>query len=245
MVVEESGYWHSLEEEGTLKARTKMENVEELKTAIREFEEQSERKTLETFLENVTLLTDQDTLAESADAVPLMTLHSAKGLEFPVVFMVGMEQGLFPLARALESDNPVELEEERRLCYVGMTRAERRLLLTFANIRTLFGRTVRNRPSQFLASLPDEVLAGEAEVHPPREITWSRAQARVAPEAAEILARAKDGPFKAGDRVRHEQFGIGVVVEMRGEGADMVVTVAFPKQGVKKLALEYARLERA
>jgi len=179
------------------------------------------------------------------DAVPLMTLHSAKGLEFPVVFMVGMEEGLFPLARAIESDNPDELEEERRLCYVGMTRAKERLYLTLASYRFMYGAGRPTAPSRFLGDVPPELVDG-ALAPRPRAVTWAAADSAGAQEARQIVSRhgGAGAAFKPGDRVRHEAFGEGMVVSVESKDGKARVTVAFPKQGVKKLDLDYAPLQK-
>ena len=184
-------------------------------------------------------------LEEGVEAVPLMTLHSAKGLEFPVVFLVGMEEALFPLARAAFSDNPMELEEERRLCYVGFTRAEQRLFLTSAEYRTIYGSTNRTMPSRFLQDIPDEIIEPMGPVAP-RNITWESADATRSPAAQQILddAGAGEPPFRAGDKVSHPTFGRGMVVSVNGTGGDMVISVAFPAKGIKKLDPEYADLEK-
>jgi DNA helicase-2/ATP-dependent DNA helicase PcrA len=243
-IIEESGYRAWLEHEGTVQARTRLENVEELLSATQEYETQNEEGTPAGFLEQVALLTGQDELEEGVDAVPLMTLHSAKGLEFPVVFIVGMEEGLFPLQRSIESDNANELEEERRLCYVGMTRAKEQLYLTLASHRSMYGVTRPTAPSRFLADIPEELISGGMAARP-RKVTWAAADT-AAEEARQIVTRhaGPDAAFKPGDRVRHEAFGEGMVISFDATGDKGRVTVAFPKQGVKKLDLDYAPLEK-
>ena len=246
-VIEESGYRLALEEEGTLKARTRLENIHELLSATREFEDQVEEPTLGVFLEQVALISDIDTKDDSLDAVSLITLHSAKGLEFPVVFMVGMEEGLFPLSRAASSDNPMELEEERRLCYVGITRAQQYLFLTLAALRTLYGMTSRNLPSRFLRDLPEGIVQGMEGMIRPRAITWAEADLQTSPEAKEILEQAtgEKSPYQPGDKVRHEKFGEGLVLSAEGTGDDASVTVYFPEIAQKKkLILSYAPLTK-
>jgi len=244
-IIERSGYQEWLASEGTLKARARIENVQELLSATREYEAQTENPTPAGFLEQIALLSDQDELAEELDSVPLMTLHSAKGLEFPVVFMVGMEEGLFPLTRAIESDNPAELEEERRLCYVGITRAKERLYLALANQRVMYGIGRPTAPSRFLADLPPELVEGGFAARP-RAITWASANGAGAKEARRIVSErtGPDAAFKPGDRVRHPDFGEGMVVSFEPKGDKGKATVAFPKQGVKKLDLEYASLRK-
>jgi DNA helicase-2/ATP-dependent DNA helicase PcrA len=237
-VIKRTRYQRMLEEEGTLQARARVENLRELLTATSEFEESSpEDVSLSAFLEQVALLASQDELREGADAVPLMTLHTAKGLEFPVVFMVGMEEGLFPLSRAAYSGDPNDLEEERRLCYVGITRAQERLFLTCAATRTIFGSTSRNKVSRFLGDIPAEMLEGAETIVAPRSMTWDQAS-----RLTEAAAPAAEGgaQYRAGDKVRHQEFGEGLVLNAEGDR----VTVAFAKAGVKKLSLEYAPLTK-
>ena len=244
-VIEQSGYRKALEQEGSVKSRGRLENIQELLSATREYEEGAEAPSVADFLENVALLAAADMLEEGVEAVPLMTMHSAKGLEFPVVFLVGMEEALFPLARAAFSDNPMELEEERRLCYVGFTRAEQRLFLTSAEYRTIYGSTNRTMPSRFLQDIPDELIEPMGPVAP-RNITWESADAARSPAAQQILddAGAGEPPFRAGDKVSHPTFGRGMVVSVNGTGGDMVISVAFPAKGIKKLDPEYANLEK-
>lgn len=224
----ETGYQTMLEEEGTDEAYSRLENLRELVTVAAEFEQVTGEEGLEAFLQHLALVTDLDTWQEEADRVTLMTLHAAKGLEFPVVFLAGMEEGLFPHARALDEEGG--MEEERRLCYVGMTRAKERLYLSHARSRTIFGATMPGVPSRFLEEVPAELL------------TSPQAVASAAPRL-----REEDRPVQAfamGDRVRHASFGEGTVLEVEGEGIRAVVTVRF-SQGVKRLALGYAPLERA
>jgi len=225
--IAETGYQAMLEQEGTEEAYGRLENLRELVTVAREFEEMTGETTLEAFLQHLALVTDLDTWQEDVDRVTLMTLHSAKGLEFPVVFLAGMEEGLFPHARALEEDGG--LEEERRLCYVGMTRARQRLYLSYARQRMIFGTSMPGVPSRFLDEVPDELLARIRRAPPPT-VTW--------PDEDRELPT-----FVAGERVRHAAFGEGRILEVEGEGARAVVTVQFA-QGVKRLALGYAPLER-
>jgi DNA helicase II / ATP-dependent DNA helicase PcrA len=238
MVIEESGYRRHLEETKNIQDRTRLENIEELLTATQEYESQEEAATLEGFLEGVALLADIDTLQEGSEAVVLMTIHSAKGLEFPVVFVAGMEEGLFPLMRAAFSPDPAELEEERRLCYVAMTRAKEELFLTWARLRTIFGRTTPNQPSRFLETIPRDLLF-EQEA-PQRAVTWSVAQQET--EGVIITDESEGAPYRSGERVRHAKFGDGIVVSFDAENNR--VTVAFPRAGVKKLAVDLAPLEK-
>ena len=157
-----TGYTKALEQENSVEAETRIENLEEFLTVAIEFEEESADNTLAEFLENITLSSDIDGMEEQEDSVTLMTLHSAKGLEFPVVFLVGMEEGMFPGYKSI--GEPVALEEERRLFYVGITRAKQYLYLTCAKHRTIFGSTSYNQVSRFVKEIPDELLEGYAEV---------------------------------------------------------------------------------
>ena len=244
-VIEQSGYRLALEAEKSAKARGRIENMDELLSATGEYEEAAEEPSLGGFLENIALFTSADQIEEGVEAVVLMTLHGAKGLEFPVVFLVGMEEGLFPLARAAFSDNPMELEEERRLCYVGITRAKENVFLTSAELRTIFGRTEHTMVSRFFKDISEELLEPYGPVSP-RNITWETADsARGAQQAlAEPDAEAEPACFRAGDRVRHPTFGNGMVVSVSGSGEDAMLAVAFPKQGIKKLDPQYASLEK-
>jgi DNA helicase-2/ATP-dependent DNA helicase PcrA len=245
-VIEQSGYRRALEQEGSIKSRGRLENIEELLTATQEYESgtETEEPSVAGFLENIALLTSADMLEAGVEAMPLMTLHSAKGLEFPVVFLVGMEEALFPLSRAAFSDNPLELEEERRLCYVGMTRAKERLFLTSAEYRTIYGSTSRTMPSRFLDDIPDDLMEPMGPVAP-RNITWDAADSARLPAAQAILDDASAAPpFRAGDKVTHPKFGRGMVVSANGTGDDMIISVAFPAKGIKKLDPKYANLEK-
>ncbi len=226
-VLERTGLEAALQEEGE-EAESRLENVRELVTVAQEFEAATGDGSLDGLLEHLSLVTDADTYDEQQDRVVLMTLHAAKGLEFRAVFLCGLEEGLFPHSRSL--DDPKQLEEERRLAYVGMTRAKERLHLTYAQLRNLSGRTMANVPSRFLDELPEEVLE---RVRAPR--AWEAPPAAVASPAPQL---------SVGDVVRHRHFGTGRVLELEGEGQTAVATVHFQGLGVKRLALGYAPLER-
>jgi len=244
-VIEKSGYRTALEADTSIKGRGKLENVDEMSSATQEYEKTAEESTLAGFLEGVALLTSADALKEGVQAVTLMTLHSAKGLEFPVVFIAGMEEGLLPFVRSAFSDNPMELEEERRLCYVGITRAKERLFLTSAEVRTIFGRTTHTMLSRFVQDIPQELIDPCGPIAP-RYVTWEAADRAGSQAAQQILqeAGAGESPFRAGDKVRHASFGDGMVVSISGTGEDLTVSVAFPAKGIKKLAPQYANLEK-
>jgi DNA helicase-2/ATP-dependent DNA helicase PcrA len=270
VVLEQTGYLPELLGQGTADAASRVENLQEFLTVTQQFQKTREDASLAAFLEHISLLSDVDAAEDAGNAVSLMTLHSAKGLEFPVVFIAGLEEGLLPHMRSLSDD--AEVEEERRLCYVGITRAQERLYLTHAFRRTIFGQTQTSAPSRFLRDLPrefvdrqQEITQLKAEAPPPPEgervlggpkldlvkILSRRAdrdgdEARKRAEAAKAVASLlpQEPEFKAGQKVRHGQFGEGVVVTQQGVGDDAEVTVAFRKAGVKRLAVQYAHLER-
>jgi DNA helicase-2/ATP-dependent DNA helicase PcrA len=225
--IDATGYRRMLEAEGTDEAYARLENLDELAAVAQEVEAVTGQTTLEAFLEHLALITDVDTWQDRADRVTLMTLHSAKGLEFPTIVLAGLEEGLFPHVRSLE--DPASLEEERRLCYVGMTRAKQRLVLTYARQRAVFGTARPSFPSRFLDELPQTHIA---RITTPRTATgdWPEGD-RPVPEVA------------VGDSVRHKTFGAGRVLEVDGEGARAIVTVRFDGAGTKRLALGYAPLE--
>jgi DNA helicase II / ATP-dependent DNA helicase PcrA len=249
-----SGYVDMLKTENSQDAVSRLENLQELLNVTAEYDATSEDPSLAGFLESVSLVADVDNLTEGGDAVTLMTLHSAKGLEFPVVFMVGLEEGVFPHSRSLGSD--AELEEERRLCYVGMTRAREELHLVHAHRRSLYGQPNFNRKSRFLEDLPNELLdtlghSGYAlppqrtSVYQERSGAYSVPERRAVVESPSPLRSPSwKPPFEVGQRVRHAKFGIGVVVACNPIRDDVEVTVAFPGVvGVKKLVQKLAKLE--
>jgi len=233
-LLEETGYLAELGAERTPEAEARLENVQEFLALTAEFGRESDDPSLGAFLETVSLVADADTYEPTADALTLMPLHAAKGLEFPVVFLVGLEEELFPHARAKE--RPGDLEEERRLCYVGITRAKERLYLTHAAMRTLYGEPRPSRPSRFLGEIPVElsVAAVRQEARPFAE----RQAASAAPRAETLVF------FHEGERVIHPKWGAGTVVGISGTGEDAIVAVAFPGLGIKKLAVAYAGLAR-
>ncbi|MFH1639739.1 MAG: UvrD-helicase domain-containing protein [Chloroflexota bacterium] len=241
MVVEETGYRKYLlsQPEG----EERWENVRELRTVTQEFRSPSVRDELADFLEKVALVSDVDGLEDNVDAVTLITLHQAKGLEFPVVFIVGMEDGILPHYRSF--DDPLQMEEERRLCYVGITRAEQKLYLVHAFRRTFMGTSTVNKASRFLADIPVHLIAGgaagEKEEKPAAESVsvWDKPSS--AGNTAPVLALPE---LKTGDRVRHPSFGDGVIVNCKEVNGDCEVVIAFKGNGVKKLLLSFARLEK-
>lgn len=218
-VLKETSYLAELETERTAEAMAKIENVKELVSVAQEFETRTASPSLDRFLEEISLITDIDTYDEGENATVLMTLHNAKGLEFPVVFIVGLEEGVFPHIRSMT--DLAELEEERRLCYVGITRAEERLYLACAYQRNLYGAPVYNVGSRFLKEMPENL------VQPVEELE----------EVAEEIRLN----FAVGDEVSHKMFGRGKVVAVKGRGE---VTVLFDTEGEKTLLLTYAPLEK-
>jgi DNA helicase-2/ATP-dependent DNA helicase PcrA len=224
------------------------ENILELRTVAQQYRELSPREALAAFLESVALVSDVDGYDATLDRVTLITLHQAKGLEFPVVFIVGVEEKLLPHIRSM--DDPDQLEEERRLCYVGITRAKQRLYLLHAFRRTFMGQSTVNPPSRFLEDIPKHLITTPGWTQ--REETkvsdavysWNRVKVDDAENEREKTFSLPSVDLKAGDRVRHSIFGEGVVVSNKKVKTDNEVTVAFSGQGIKKLLLSLARLEK-
>ncbi len=235
--LEVSGYLAWLQEERTMEARTRLENVEELLNVTEQFQSSFENPSLATFLEQVALISDIDTYDESGNAVTLMTIHAAKGLEFPVVYIAGMEEGVFPHRRALEDRE--ELEEERRLCYVGMTRAKEELLFSYAHQRMMMGQVIGSDVSRFIAEIPEEVLADTLPRRRRAALQDTEWRTRFQPRRTSGTAT-----FRPAQKVRHEQFGQGIVLNCTGSGPEEQVTVAFDKHGIKKLQVAFANLQR-
>ncbi len=252
LVLDATGYRASLEQERSPEAQARLENLEELIAAAEDHERTQSDPSLESFLDGVALVADVDELPEESRGVTMMTLHSAKGLEFPLVFLTGLEEGVFPHMRSL--DTPDEVEEERRLCYVGLTRAKEKLAISWALHRRLHGYGV-GEPSRFLREMPEEHLVM---VNPRREapaFQESRAAYgtgyRVSyetpaerPSGPSLpMPGGDDLPMKVGAKVRHARFGEGLVVGVEREGEDVMVTVRFASVGRKRLSLQYAHLE--
>jgi DNA helicase-2/ATP-dependent DNA helicase PcrA len=244
-VWQRSGYWQELEGAGTEEAQSRMENLKELREASREFALTSGDFSLQGFLDSVALISDTDELGKETGGVSLMTLHAAKGLEFPVVFMAGMEEGVFPHAKSLLEE--AEIEEERRLCYVGMTRAKHRLYLISALSRRLYGLDGHNLPSRFLQEIPEESLirieSGQAEGKDRPQVEVLQRQESPFPAYEDFPDEAPERGLRPGLLVRHPQYGVGTIRERIGEGEGMKVTVSFPRVGVKKLSVKHAHLE--
>ena len=237
LVVEKCGLVELYNKEKMDKGEEKVENLEELVNAARlfDFDRENEENLgeLDMFLTHAALESGDNQADDFEDCVQLMTLHSAKGLEFKLVFLVGMEEGLFPSQQSV--DDVARLEEERRLCYVGMTRAMQQLYLTYAESRRLYGRESYPRPSRFLREIPSEYLQ---EVR--MRATISRPVTAIQPKAASLQAT---GSYKLGQRVSHDKFGEGVVLQLEGSGAQERVQINFKQVGVKWLMLAYAKLD--
>ena len=265
-VIKETGYIDALIHEcESEEATSRIENIDELRNKIAAYEEscalQNEAPTLGGFLEDVALVADIDSLDESTDYVVLMTLHSAKGLEFPHVYLAGMEDGLFPSYMTITADDPAELEEERRLCYVGITRAEKDLTLTCARKRMVHGETQYKKMSRFLKEIPLELLETgpstkkeKKEESEPVRVKTSFMQAKeafktkafTAPKPVQQFGTPKGGklPYGVGDRVKHIKFGEGTVTAITEGGRDYEVTVDFDKVGIKKMFAGFAKLKK-
>jgi len=252
-LIEESGYGPQLRAEKTDEARNRLDNLEQLLAGMEEHF--GSEGTLEEYLEQVALIADVDSYDPSLDRVTLMTLHAAKGLEFPVVFMSGMEEGLFPHSRA--ASGPEEMEEERRLCYVGMTRAMEKLTLTHARRRRIFGDYQFNPPSRFLGEIPESLLERPAGggLHKPAshnlaslfdqtEPDYSDDEAVTDAYEVRVVPDAEEG-LRIGLHVRHVKFGTGIVRRIEGQGDNQKVMIAFQRFGLKKLLVKFAGLEPA
>ena len=231
-LLEDTGYLAELQAENTPEAEARLENMQEFLALTAQFNRESDDPSLEAFLETVSLVADADTYDSGADAVVLMTLHTAKGLEFPVVFLVGLEEGIFPHSRSLE--RPGDLEEERRLCYVGITRAKQLLYLTSAASRSLYGEARTSFPSRFLREIPADLTVSAVHAEPQN----------IRPPQAATAVRRESQSYSEGERVSHPKWGLGVVVSVKGAGDNAILSVAFPGLGIKQLAVVYAVLKK-
>ncbi len=240
-VLEDSGYVKDLKEQGTEEATDRLGNVQELYNAVRQFEEENDDRSLIAFLANASLASDLDNLEEEETRVSLMTLHSSKGLEFPVVFLVGLEQGLFPNYRSME--DPAALEEERRLCYVGITRAQERLFLSYARERRLYGNREPASPSLFLAELPKELLESNVSSAIPTRYGKSIAESRRS-APARAMSNIHENDWSIGDRALHKAFGVGEVTRIFGAGNKICLAVKFPGLGQKIIDPKITPIER-
>lgn len=261
-VLQKSGYYDELKAQDTLEAQARLENLDEFLTVTQDFDKQydnladeekeaSENK-LTVFLNDLSLLSDVDQYEEESSEVTLMTLHAAKGLEFPVVFLIGMEENIFPLSRALMEES--ELEEERRLAYVGITRAEEKLYLTNAFSRMLYGKTQYNHPSRFVEEIDSELLTSD---HP---VVYKNQRISGNRESSNRLATKKDNGSKTvsskrpaaaeikdwqiGDKAKHKKWGMGTVVKVSGDQRDIELDIAFPNMGIKRFLAAFAPIEK-
>ncbi|MBQ7515059.1 MAG: DNA helicase PcrA [Schwartzia sp.] len=267
-VLEDTGYAKELEQEDTPESAARLENLQEFIGVARDFEKSEEAPTLEAFLNHISLITDIDTADLAEDRVTLMTLHAAKGLEFPEIFLAGLEEGIFPHSRTLMDDDA--LEEERRTCYVGITRAQRKLYLTYARNRSLYGRESANPPSRFLSEIPEdcqEILsrrsrptAGPDRFSPRPATAFDRQRTASAsgfpapggvprpaapkPAAGPVIRPDMAVTWRAGDKAKHGKWGIGTVVAVQGEGDETELRIAFPGQGIKALMQKYAPITK-
>mgnify|MGYP001238935912 FL=1 len=275
-VMHKSGYIAELEKENTVENQTRLENIKELLSVAKDFEKTNEEPTLENFLSTVSLVSDIDNADMEDERVTLMTMHSAKGLEFPVVFLAGMEEGLFPHARTLM--NETEIEEERRTCYVGITRAERKLYITNAKARMIYGKTLSYEPSRFISEIPAEyleereaknkfgfgmgsmnnygsgysqsgrnnfgrsILGNNNSTGRPNSLLGGgfTQKAQTVKPAGNVIRPDLSIKWKVGDKAKHNKWGIGTIVSVKGTGEEVELKIAFPGQGIKALMQKYA-----
>lgn len=256
-ILKETGYISELEKSKEIEDKSRIENLKELVSDAVDFERSSEDKTLLAYLEKVSLVQDTDKLKEEDDAIVLMTVHSAKGLEFPVVFMVGMENGIFPGTASFDSES--EMEESRRLCYVGITRAKEQLFMTSAEVRRQFGRTVAYAQSDFIAEIKSdlkEYVSGNNSAQSTRTSMFPRDNRNnnphslrnnsinmPKPKEQNIQSSLSKDDVTIGRKVKHSKFGVGTIVSIANSGDDKKLTIAFDNQGVKILMLSLANLE--
>ena len=245
-ILDRTGYLAQLEESTDPQDQARAENIGELLSVAKDFQDTNPSGTVEDFLEQVALVNDVDSFEQEESKVTLMTLHAAKGLEFPIVFLGGLEEGLFPHSRTLM--NPEEIEEERRLAYVGITRAEKELYISNATTRTVFGRTSSYLPSRFIDEIPEELVDGlRAKRKVPDDIK------RHVPQHMSVTSRPVTKPivrneviadWKIGDTAIHSKWGNGKVINVAGEGAGMKLTIEFPTQGVRVVMAKFAPVKK-
>ncbi len=245
-ILDRTGYLAQLEESTDPQDQARAENIGELLSVAKDFQDTNPNGTVEDFLEQVALVNDVDSFEQEESKVTLMTLHAAKGLEFPIVFLGGLEEGLFPHSRTLM--NPEEIEEERRLAYVGITRAEKELYISNATTRTVFGRTSSYLPSRFIDEIPEELVDGlRAKRKVPDDIK------RHVPQHMSVTSRPVTKPivrneviadWKIGDTAIHSKWGNGKVINVAGEGAGMKLTIEFPTQGVRVVMAKFAPVKK-
>jgi len=250
-VINRSGIIKELEQEDTIDARTRIENIREFQSVVLDFVRNSEEESpdLNDFLAHVSLIADVDSMGNEQDKVVLMTMHSAKGLEFPVVFLAGMEEGVFPSYRSIGEER--EMEEERRLCYVGITRAKEKLYLTLAKSRTLFGNTTYNRQSRFIDEIPGELLKYIGEdgyaIDPGKPVIRQIGTDEWKQRTASFI-KAEElniDELVIGTRVIHKKFGTGTITGREREGNDFMLEINFDGHGMKRLMASFAKLKSA
>lgn len=252
-VLEKTGYKTMLKNEKTIEAESRLENIEEFLSVTKAFEEKSDDKSLVAFLTDLALISDIDKLDEEEDTsqgnIILMTMHAAKGLEFPVVFIIGVEENIFPHSRSIGDDD--EMEEERRLMYVGVTRAEERLFITCAQSRTIFGRGSFNSPSRFIAEISDDIIevvggrSGSKRSSSPTSKEIPQAKKSVVVRPAYKQSGGDKMGWQVGDKAVHKKWGEGMVVSVRGNGEDTELDIAFPSPtGIKRLLAKFAPIEK-
>ncbi|MBR6923802.1 MAG: ATP-binding domain-containing protein, partial [Oscillospiraceae bacterium] len=251
-LLERSGYKSYLMTQGT-EGETRLENIEELKTTMVEYQKNNEDSTLDGFLADIALYTDLDKMTDDADCVTLMTIHSAKGLEFENVYVIGMEDGIFPGTRSMMSDD--DMEEERRLAYVAVTRAKQKLCLIHASQRMLFGTTSRNMKSRFIKEIDPEVIFKEDRISttvPASAKSRSHSAMNTLSFQQQLLAKKNSKPgttkkpakYSAGDRVDHDKFGEGTVLTVTPMGNDALLEIAFDEIGTKKIMSNFAMMKK-
>ena len=255
-ILDRTGYSQELKDEDTDEAKARLENIDEFISKAVSYEEGEEHPSLSGFLEEVALVADIDSLEESDNRVLLMTLHSAKGLEFPYVFLAGMEDGLFPSYMSIAADNPTEeIEEERRLCYVGITRAMKELTRTGARVRMIRGENQYNNISRFIREIPPELLGKKSVVPPapkvqapPKDTPYQKAKEAFKTKTFDPnqfkVVKADSLDYTVGDRVSHIKFGQGTVLEIADGGRDFEVKVEFDNYGVKRMFASFAKLKK-
>ena len=250
-ILETTGYIKELEAEDTEEAKGRIENIDELLNKIVAYEETAENPDLGELLEEIALVADIDGLETDNNNVVLMTLHSAKGLEFPYVFLCGMEDGMFPSYMTIVSEDPTEIEEERRLCYVGITRAKEKLYLSAARKRMIRGQSQFNKVSRFIDEIPKELLKldhpmDEIEKEPESKLSFGPKHQYRNPYQVNrsVPTKASGLEYTKGDTVSHSKFGPGVVLDIVSGGKDYEVTVQFNRCGVKKMFASFAKLKK-
>lgn len=254
-ILEDTKYVPALHENRDPQAQSREENLGELLSVAQDFQRETPNGTLADFLEKAALVNDTDTYENEDDKVTLMTMHSAKGLEFPVVFLAGMDEGIFPGVRSLMDET--RLEEERRLCYVGITRAKEKLYLSNASMRTMYGMAKAYMPSRFLQEIPEDLMeeakwkngSGRSERYRQRGLDRAQSKYAVSSAAQSGNSLVKSRPaarfdWKKGDKVRHMTWGVGEVVDVQGKDKDMILKLSFPTQGIRQVMVAFAPIEK-